>query len=65
VLTSPFFFNPCSQLQQDKRKQRSEIEELRREKGLWESQNAMIKKELQGLKAQLEETEWSMCQKVK
>ncbi|CAG0923255.1 unnamed protein product, partial [Notodromas monacha] len=50
-------------LQQEKRKQRCEIEELRREKGLLESQNALIKKEMQALRTQLEETEWAMCQK--
>ncbi|KAF0313189.1 NEDD4-binding protein 3-A [Amphibalanus amphitrite] len=51
------------QLQQEKRKLRQEMDELRRDKEQQARQNQELKQELGALRSQLEDTEWGLCQK--
>lgn len=41
----------------------AELEEVRRERDGQQSQTEQLRRELNSLRAQLEETEWSLCQK--
>ncbi|XP_071549189.1 uncharacterized protein [Panulirus ornatus] len=51
------------QLQQERRKLMAELEEVRRERDGHHSQTEQLRRELTSLRTQLEETEWSLCQK--
>ncbi|KAG0723715.1 Leucine zipper putative tumor suppressor 3 [Chionoecetes opilio] len=51
------------QLQQERRKVLAELEEVRRERDGQQSQTEQLRRELNSLRVQLEETEWTLCQK--